>query len=113
MLSSGAGYDPQSIGFRHLIKQGCAPRRIPVSLVPPGRTEGGPLMALMDLLVRPFVGEPVHLYPGSEICTDTHSRLNDTRIRGRLQPTSVDDVVRFIGSVRERGESMSVAGACH
>ena len=70
-------------------------------------------MALMDLLVRPFVGEPVHVYPGSEICTDTHSRLNDTRIRGRLQPTSVDDVVRFIGSVRERGESMSVAGACH
>ena len=67
----------------------------------------------MGLLARPCRGEPVHAHARSGICNDTHSHLNETRIRGRFQPNSVDDVVQLINRVRARGECMSVAGACH
>src|SRR5262245_57760042 len=48
-----------------------------------------------------------------EVCNDRHSHLNRTRVLGRLVPRTLDDVVEIVRSVRERGESLGVAGACH
>lgn len=48
-----------------------------------------------------------------EICNDRHSHLNATSVLARLAPRSVDDVVTAVRRVADRGESMSIAGACH
>jgi FAD/FMN-containing dehydrogenase len=47
------------------------------------------------------------------LCNDTHSQLNATRIRDRLAPRTLDEVVDAVREVRERGDSMSVCGSCH
>jgi FAD/FMN-containing dehydrogenase len=49
----------------------------------------------------------------SELCNDKHSHLNPARIKGRIVPSTVDDVVAAVRGVRNRGESVSIAGACH
>ncbi len=46
-------------------------------------------------------------------CNDTHSRLNDTTVRGRLVPTSVEDVVTAVRKIRERDEYLTACGSCH
>ncbi|HEY8540290.1 MAG TPA: FAD-binding oxidoreductase [Steroidobacteraceae bacterium] len=46
-------------------------------------------------------------------CNDTHSHLNRTPVRGRLVPTSVEDVVSFVEEIRERGEYLMACGSCH
>lgn len=46
-------------------------------------------------------------------CNDTHSRLNGTTVRGRLVPTSVEDVVTAVRKVRERDEYLTACGSCH
>src|SRR5262245_13131729 len=50
---------------------------------------------------------------GALICNDTHSKLNATSMRGRLQPTTVEDVVAAVRAVRQQGHYMSVCGSCH
>lgn len=48
-----------------------------------------------------------------EWCNDKHSHLNPTSVRGRIVPRTVDDVVSAVRGLRNRGESMSIAGSCH
>ncbi|WP_116811829.1 FAD-binding oxidoreductase [Steroidobacter cummioxidans] len=48
-----------------------------------------------------------------EICNDKHSHLNSTSMLGRIAPRSVEDVVRAVRQTGQRGQSLSVAGACH
>jgi FAD/FMN-containing dehydrogenase len=47
------------------------------------------------------------------LCNDTHSRLNATTMRGRLVPTSVEDVANIVGWIRNRGEYLAACGSCH
>lgn len=49
----------------------------------------------------------------AEIHNDKHSHLNATRVLGRIAPRSNEDVSDAVRAARERGESMSIAGACH
>src|SRR5688500_16498397 len=46
-------------------------------------------------------------------CNDRHSHLNRTPMRGSFAPRTTDEVVRAITAIRERGEALAVAGACH
>jgi FAD/FMN-containing dehydrogenase len=48
-----------------------------------------------------------------EHCNDRHSHLNLTRVLGRLVPSGTEDVAAAVARVKERGESLSIAGACH
>ena len=50
---------------------------------------------------------------GTEVCNDQHSRLNRTRVKGRIKPRTTADVVATVDCIRESGESLSVAGSCH
>jgi FAD/FMN-containing dehydrogenase len=51
--------------------------------------------------------------PSGELCNDRHSHLNPTSVRGRIVPRTVDEVTSAVRGLRERGESMSIAGSCH
>lgn len=46
-------------------------------------------------------------------CNDRHSHLNRTSMLGRIAPRTPDDVVRALAGIRGRGQSLSIAGACH
>ncbi len=48
-----------------------------------------------------------------ELCNDTHSHLNPTKVLGRLRPTNIEEVASAVRRIRDRGECMSVAGSCH
>lgn len=48
-----------------------------------------------------------------ELCNDTHSHLNPTRILGRIRPYTLEQVVSAVRRIRDRGECASVAGSCH
>lgn len=48
-----------------------------------------------------------------EVCNDKHSRLNRTRVRGRIAPRTTEETVVAVNRIRENGESLSVAGSCH
>jgi FAD/FMN-containing dehydrogenase len=48
-----------------------------------------------------------------EWCNDKHSHLNPTRVQGRVAPRTVDDVSSVVRGLADRGESTSIAGACH
>lgn len=48
-----------------------------------------------------------------ELCNDKHSHLNPASVLGRIVPQTIDEVVAAVRRVREHGESMSIAGACH
>jgi FAD/FMN-containing dehydrogenase len=69
-------------------------------------------MELMSALARSCT-EAIRDKAGSEICNDRHSHLNATSVAGRIVPRSVEDVVTAVHRVRDRGESMSIAGSCH
>ena len=46
-------------------------------------------------------------------CNDRHSHLNSTSMLGSIAPRTTDDVVRALKVIRERGDVVAVAGACH
>jgi FAD/FMN-containing dehydrogenase len=46
-------------------------------------------------------------------CNDRHSHLNRTPMLGSIAPQTTSDVRLAIDAIRERGQALSVAGACH
>jgi FAD/FMN-containing dehydrogenase len=46
-------------------------------------------------------------------CNDRHSHLNRTPMLGGMTPRTTEEVVQAVRHIRERGEVLSVAGACH
>jgi FAD/FMN-containing dehydrogenase len=48
-----------------------------------------------------------------ERCNDRHSHLNPTDVRGRLVARTSEEVAAAVLHARERGEPLSIAGACH
>jgi FAD/FMN-containing dehydrogenase len=46
-------------------------------------------------------------------CNDRHSHLNPTTMFGRIAPRTTEDVIHAVRHIRERGQVLAIAGACH
>lgn len=58
-----------------------------------------------------FCGLPVQ---GSPLeCNDRHSHLNPTSMFAGVAPRTTEEVAHAIRYIRERGQTLSIAGACH